>query len=324
MFKFFKSKEWALWAYLGLAAIIGMIYGKVLLDVELNGWFGDFYNMLQKALTKPNSITSDAIVEGTLGFAKIAGIYMIVAVVLDFVGRHFTFRWRTSMHNYYISKWDKVRHIEGASQRVQEDCSRFSRIVEDLGVDLIKSVLTLIAFIPLLYGLSKHIKEVPFFGAIDHSIVILAIAFPIITTIVIAIVGRKLPGIEYDNQKREAALRKELVYREDDSERMDEDVMNSLYDNVRKNYYKMYYEYLKLSGAKWTFLQFGEILPYIVMAPSIAAGAITLGVVNQISRSFDKVEESFQYLVKSYGSIVELVSIRKRLVEFENEIEKAS
>jgi peptide/bleomycin uptake transporter len=43
-------------------------------------------------------------------------------------------------------KIGKIRHIEGASQRIQEDTMRFATIVEDLGVELIKSVMVLIAF----------------------------------------------------------------------------------------------------------------------------------------------------------------------------------
>lgn len=43
------------------------------------------------------------------------------------------FRWRTAMNDYYTANWDKLRHVEGASQRVQEDTMRFATIMEDLG-----------------------------------------------------------------------------------------------------------------------------------------------------------------------------------------------
>ena len=79
----------------------------------------------------------------------------------------------------------------------------------------------------------------------------------------------------------------------------------------------MYKHYLYFDIAKWSYLQFTVIIPYIMLGPTIVAGAITLGVLQQILRAFGKVEESFQFLVNSWGTIVELLSIYKRLKAFE-------
>ena len=57
-----------------------------------------------------------------------------------------------------------------------------------------------------------------------------------------------------------------------------------------------------------------------MMGPTIVAGVITLGVLQQILRAFDRVETSFQFLVNSWGTIVELISIYKRLRAFEAQI----
>ena len=46
-------------------------------------------------------------------------------------------------------------------------------------------------------------------------------------------------------------------------------------------------------------------------------GAITLGFVQQITRAFGRVEGSLQYLLKSWSTIVGLISVWKRLREFE-------
>ena len=48
------------------------------------------------------------------------------------------------MVEWYHSVYDKARTIEGASQRVQEDTIKFSRIMEGLGTSLIESVLVLV------------------------------------------------------------------------------------------------------------------------------------------------------------------------------------
>jgi peptide/bleomycin uptake transporter len=62
------------------------------------------------------------------------------------------------------------------------------------------------------------------------------------------------------------------------------------------------------------------LVPLIALGPTVVAGVITLGVMQQISRAFDKVTESFQYLVYSWSTIVELISVYKRLRAFESRI----
>ncbi len=83
----------------------------------------------------------------------------------------------------------------------------------------------------------------------------------------------------------------------------------------------MYFHYLYFNAAKWSYLQGMVIVPYIALAPTIITGAVTLGFVQQIARAFGRVESSLQYLVRSWPIIVELISVRRRLAEFEKQIE---
>ena len=157
-------------------------------------------------------------------------------------------------------------------------------------------------------------------GAVDHSLVWLAIVSAAAGTVLLAIVGIKLPGLEFNNQKVEAAYRKELVFGEVHEDRAQPESVVELFANVRKNYFRLFKLYLYFDIAKWSYLQFSVIVPYIMMGPTIVAGIITLGVLQQILRAFDRVESSFQFLVNSWGIIVELISIYKRLKAFEDSI----
>lgn len=322
MFKsFFLNKKWFHWSLLGTLIILGVTWYKVQLDVQINEWFGDFYNAIQKALTEPGAVSFDEFIGYLFTFAGIAGIYIIAAVILEFYVRHYVFRWRTAMNDYYMSNWPGIRHIEGAAQRVQEDTMRFARIMEGLGVAFMRSVMTLIAFLPILWGLSEHVTELPWIGEVEQALVFVAIISATCGTVLLAIVGIKLPGLEFKNQMVEAAYRKELVLGEDQSDRADPPTVKELYFNVRKNYFNLYKHYLYFDIAKWSYIQFSVIIPYIAMAPTIVAGAITLGVLQQVIRAFGKVEDSFQFLVHSWSTIVELMSIYKRLKAFESEID---
>lgn len=224
------------------------------------------------------------------------------------------------MNDFYMSHWNKLRHIEGAAQRVQEDTMRFAGIVEGLGVAFLRSIMTLVAFLPILWGLSEHVTELPWIGQVDQALVFIAVLSAVAGTVLLAVVGVKLPGLEFNNQRVEAAYRKELVYGEDDQRRADPPTIKELFSNVRQNYFRLYLHYMYFDIAKWSYLQFSVIIPYIALGPTIVAGIITLGVLQQIIRAFGKVEDSFQFLVHSWSTIVELISIYKRLKAFENQI----
>lgn len=64
--------------------------------------------------------------------------------------------------------------------------------------------------------MSEKITEMPWIGHVDHALVFVAVLFSLFGTVALALVGVKLPGLEFNNQKVEAAYRKELVLGEDD------------------------------------------------------------------------------------------------------------
>ena len=136
----------------------------------------------------------------------------------------------------------------------------------------------------------------------------------------LAIVGIKLPGLEFNNQKVEAAYRKELVYGEDHEERAEPETVTELFANVRKNYFRLYKHYLYFDIAKWSYLQFGVIVPYIMMGPTIVAGSSPSVCCSRSCARSTGWRPRSSFLVNSWATIVELISIYKRLKAFESRI----
>jgi peptide/bleomycin uptake transporter len=110
--------------------------------------------MIQKALAAPNAITIEEYWSSLASFIILAGMYIALYVAISFFTAHYLFRWRTAMVEWYHSVYDKAGKIEGASQRVQEDTIKFTRIMEGLGTSFIESVMVLFQFVPILLGLS--------------------------------------------------------------------------------------------------------------------------------------------------------------------------
>jgi peptide/bleomycin uptake transporter len=325
---------WQWWSIVGSTLILFSTYFSVQVSVAINNWRRPFFDLVQDALSKPGSQSTDgstvkasaesitqSLFDLIFIFAEIAFLAIFVYVVTRFFVSHFIFRWRTAMNDYYTSKWKQLRQIEGASQRVQEDTMIFAQIMEGLGVSIVDAVMTLFAFLPVLWVLSEYISELPLVGQIAHPLFVASLVWSVFGTGLLALVGIKLPGLQFKNQRVEAAYRKELVYGEDDEYRAQPPTLAELFADVRKNYFRLYFNYMYFNVARMLYLQADNIFVYILLIPTIAAGAITFGILQQILTAFNQVSNSFQYLVNSWTTIVELLSVYKRLNSFEAAID---
>jgi peptide/bleomycin uptake transporter len=316
----FAPHPWAPWSILGSALILFTSYFQVQVSVAINTWYGPFYNLVQAALSKSAPVTTEQFYSELSTFAGIALVAVVVGVMTRFFVSHYIFRWRTAMNDFYVANWARLRTIEGASQRVQEDTMRFASTMEGLGVNLISAVLTLLAFLPVLVRLSSNVTELPLLGSIPYPLVFAAVIWSILGTGVLALIGIRLPRIEFLNQRVEAAYRKELVLGEDDPARADPPTLSVLFDDIRTNYFRLYLNFMYFNVGRIVYLQTDVIFPYVLLAPTIVAGKITLGSMNQILNAFTQVRTSFQYLINSWSTIVELISIYQRLRGFEAKI----
>jgi peptide/bleomycin uptake transporter len=313
----FAPHPWQRWSILGSAGILFSTYFSVQVSVAINNWRRPFFDSVQKALSADASVTASELYDLILIFTQIAFLAIAVFVLTRFFISHYIFRWRTAMNDYYTGYWKELRHIEGASQRIQEDTMRFASIMENLGVAMVDAVMTLFAFLPVLWSLSQYVTELPVVGAIPYPLFTAAILWSLFGTGLLAAVGIKLPGLEFKNQRVEAAYRKELVYGEDDELRAQPVSLQQLFSNVRRNYFRLYFHYMYFNVARSLYLQADNIFVYLILVPTIAAGTITFGILQQILTAFNQVSNSFQYLVNSWTTIVELLSVYKRLLAFE-------
>lgn len=308
---------WERWSILGSGLIVMVTHFNVQVSVALNEWRGVFYDMVQRALGSAGAVTQMQLFGGISEFLALALVGITVSVLNLFFVRHYIFRWRTAMNDYFVSHWQRLRMIEGASQRVQEDTMRFSSTMQGLGVSLIDAIMTLIAFLPILYALSVNVTELPVVGEIPAPLMTAAIVWSLFGTLLLAVVGIKLPGLEFRNQRVEAAFRKELVFGEDHEHRAKPITLSELFANVRRNYFTLYAHYVYFDVARYLYLQSDAVFATFIMVPTVAAGTITLGVFQQTVSAFTQVTNSFQYLVTSWPTIVELLSVYKRLRAFE-------
>tara|TARA_B110001454_G_C12719418_1_gene434083 strand:- start:3093 stop:4127 length:1035 start_codon:yes stop_codon:yes gene_type:complete len=333
---FYYSRKWFNWAYGGGALLIASLWIQVQLTVAINTWYGGFYDLLQNAesysqnpqegivLFYDKLVSIKYLTEGAEpSFLLIAMPYVVLATFTGWFTRIYGLRWRESITFDYIPRWRNVEvEIEGASQRIQEDCNRFARIVESLGLQAVRAVMTLIAFLPVLWTLSESV-DIPILRDYEGSLVWTALLVSLGGLVISWFVGIKLPGLEYNNQKVEAAFRKDLVLGEDDKANYAQpEKLWELFLGIRFNYQRLYMHYGYFDVWQNSYGQFMVIVPYLMVGPGLFTGAIMLGTVVQVSNAFQRVHGSFDLFLQNWTTITELRSIIKRLTEFEKNLIK--
>ena len=124
---FFTERRWLLWSWGGAFFIFLSLLSQTWIDVKINEWYKGFYDLLQKATERDISEFYD----GIILFMKLAIPYVIIYTVTNYFTRLWAFRWREAMTFSYMPYWRATEaKVEGSSQRIQEDCMNFAKIVE--------------------------------------------------------------------------------------------------------------------------------------------------------------------------------------------------
>jgi len=320
MIKEFYKGEDKVYAWGMLTVLSGLVAFSAYLTRQFNDWYKVFYDSLEnknyEAFLESFINRGDFLIYNvtTWGFVPLAILAILMYTYISYLGNRYSFRWREAITRAYMPKWKAMdNHTEGASQRIQEDTLKFATYVWSLGQGLLKAIMILIFFIPVLWELSAGF-DVP--GYLVWIALVVSVGGLGISTIV----GRKLPQLEYNNQRVEAAFRKSLVRCEDSK---DSHVLEHLFDqfkDLKHNYYKLYDNYKYYSLWENLYFQAGVVIPYLVSAPQYFAGLITLGTLVQIGNAFDKIHESMSFFTDNWLTVTELRSVIRRLREFEEDI----
>ena len=326
-----------LFAWLGLLVFIGHQVFRAWLKFAINNWYEVFYDHLQQASTNL-SATDDAalaasqqrVTELLWEFAFIAAPAVFINPIGGLFRNWWVLEWRLSLMQAYIEGWDtSAQPIEGAAQRVHEDTQRFAKGIQSCIAQVLEALLTLGVFCPVLYSLRPSLMKA-------------ALAIATGGLMVSIVVGRRLVGLEVQNQVVEAAVRKQLVVMEVDpaSSLMDANegsngsmvvmdsaphsIFHTLLHDLKVNYRRLYSQFFALAAWLASYEQAAVIVPYAMMAPYLfavdPAQRTTLGSLVKLSNAFNKVFDSVNIVSDNFLEINEWRSVLVRLREFEREM----
>ncbi len=326
---YFRSEE-RLSARLLLAAIIGMELGIVGIMVLLNQWNADFYNALQDR-------NWPVFVAQLWYFSTLAAIFLVGAVLQYYLNQWLQIRWRRWMTEQYLAAWlDGGTHYrqkmtgdaaDNPDQRIAEDIKLFINHTLSIGIDLLSSVVTLVSFVVILWGLSAAAPLV--IGgetiAIPGYLVWAALIYAIFGTIITHLLGRRLIPLNFQQERYEANFRFALMRLRENSEqvalqrgeRAEHGPLRARFANVIRNFMALVDVQKNVVMFRAGYNQAATVFPFIVVSPAYFAGAIQLGPLMQTASAFDRVQTALSVFITIYTRIAEWKAVVDRLSGFD-------
>lgn len=296
-------------------------YGQIKVAVMVNEWWRRIFDLFSDG----SNHSLDELYQVFIDFAVISVMAVIVGVAATGFTRIYTLMWRESLTFSDLALWRKTNlRIEGASQRLQEDVHRAVKVVESIGWTIASTLMTLVAFIPILWTLSLNIY-IPHLSYIPGSLLWVSFAGSGIGIVISWILGGKLPDIENDSQRIEANFRKVLIYGEVPKNRARdafEAALRRIFYDLKSNVYRLMWHNLYFDVWRFSFGKGMDFLPLLLMGPSVLVGLLTIGELVQAINAFGQVANNLSVFIHNWGMITEIRSIRKRLGEFEKCLDK--
>jgi len=327
-----SEEKWSAWAL--LIGVIGLNLGNVYISVRINEWNRSFYNALQ-------AFDSGELFR-QLGFFCILVLFAISMSVYGlYLSQMLQIRWRRWLTSRYLGAWLANRayyqlelggRTDNPDQRIAEDLNQFTSYVLSLSVGLISSVVSLISFLVILWGLSG-----PADIALGHwttlhipaYLVWAALLYAGIGTWLTVKIGRPLVPLNYARQRFEADFRFSLVrFRENaesvalyGGEPVELRLFKERFGSVFENFCQIMKRQKRLTWFTLGYAQVAVIFPVVVISPRYFLKQIGLGGLMQAVNAFSFVQNALSFIINSYADIAAWQAVTERLGGFEERLQ---
>ena len=329
LFKGYWSSE-EKWKARGLlAVVISMNFAMVYLLVLLNEWYQIFWDALQ-------NYEEESFWPLIGRFSAIAFIYIMIAVYAVYLRQMLQIKWRTWMTENYLRSWlgGQIYYrlqdaTDNPDQRISEDIGQFVNISLTLIIGFLRQLTTLAAFGVVLWNLSGSITIAGL--VIPGYMFWFSFVYSGVGTFFAHKVGRRLIGLNFDQQKYEADFRFSMMRVRENSESIafyrgepnELEGFNLKFSNVIKNYWQLMKKTKHLNFYVNGYAQLAVIVPLIMAAPRYFAKEIQLGGLMQISSAFGRVQDALSFFVDSYDTLASLAAVINRLAGFTEHMDDA-
>jgi putative ATP-binding cassette transporter len=326
-----------------LAAVIGLNLALVGMSVLLSYWNREFFNALEARDAAAFSALLFAwqpTESGPMpGFVWIAGLYILAAVYALYLRQALQIRWRRWITETMLAEWLAGRAYyrlsltdagaDNPDQRLAEDARLFVDSTLALGLGLLRSVVTLLSFLFVLWTLSGPATllgvEIPGY------MVWVALIYAALGTWIAHLIGRPLTRLNFQQQRVEADFRYALVRFRDSAEGIalhrgeaeERAGLSARFAALMENWWRLMAATKRLTFYTAGYAQVAVVFPFVVAAPGFFAGRIPLGGLTQTAQAFGEVQGALSWIVDNYAALAEWRATVARLAGFRAALEAA-
>jgi vitamin B12/bleomycin/antimicrobial peptide transport system ATP-binding/permease protein len=333
---YFRSEDkWA--GRVLLAAVIAIQLSQVAIDVLINQWNNRFYNALQDR--NWDNFVREVGIFTILAFCSIG-----LAVYQLYLNQWLQIRWRRWLTHRYLGEWlHDANHYrmqlqgdaaDNPDQRVSDDLKTFVERTLDIGLNFLSSVVTVVSFVVILWGLSAA-APLHFLGRdfpIPGYLMWAALIYAVFGTALTQWIGAPLVRLDFQQERFEADFRFSLVRVRENSEQIallrGEDAergqLSTRFNNIAENWYAIMSRTKRLIAFTTSYEQAALIFPLMLLAPAYFADKIQLGGMFQSASAFENVRKALSVFVTLYRSLAEWRAVVARLDGFEMAIQSAA
>jgi len=327
-----SEEKWSAWGL--LVSVIGLNLGNVYVSVRINEWNRSFYNALQ-------SFDSEGLFRQLGIFCVLVVFSISMSVYGLYLSQMLQIRWRRWLTSRYLDAWlaDQAYYqlelggrTDNPDQRIAEDLNQFTTYVLSLSIGLISSVVSLISFLFVLWGLSGAADIALGTWATLHIpayLVWAALLYAGIGTWLTIKIGQPLVPLNYARQRFEADFRFSLVrFRENaesvalsGGEPVELKLFKERFGSVFENFCQIMKRQKRLTWFTLGYAQVAVIFPVVVISPRYFLKQIGLGGLMQAVNAFSFVQNALSFIINSYSDIAAWQAVTERLGGFEKCLE---
>lgn len=305
------DKKWVAWGWLTL--MLALLVSINVLNVGISYSERAVATALQ---TKAEAQFWTSVVR----YALIIILGTPIVVAYGWVKGKLTIAWRNWLSNYFLTRYLDEEHfyqinsdatVDNPDQRIQQDIPFFCDKVLTISMAILDSTLAFFSFITILWLISP-------------TLVFVALAYSAIGTFVMVFFGRRLIGLQFNQEKLEADLRRNLTYTRENAtqvasyrgqQRELSGIRRRLAEAVANSTSVLSWQ-RNLRLFKTSYDYFIIVIPMVMTAPMFFAGLVDIGAVVQAGTSFGRVLGALSVIVGNFEQIADFAASTKRLLSF--------
>jgi vitamin B12/bleomycin/antimicrobial peptide transport system ATP-binding/permease protein len=259
--------------------------------------------------------------------AGAAAVGMLARVFQEYLGGLLYIEWREWLTDYFVDQGFAHRafyrmglsgKVDNPDQRISDDLSSFVEATETFTITLVFSIAGVVTYFAIIWSISS-------------AMALFLVAYATVGTYFSAVIGRRLVGLNYYQERFQADFRFGLVHVRNNvepifiygGERHETGQLRQRFAKVVGNFKQLILWKRNLGFFTESYGDLARLIPFWFLAAGYVAGRLEFGQVAQAAAAFASLHAALSIVVTSFPMLANYANVVVRLSEFLEEAEAA-